>query len=115
VSEETRLERREEWSSKAIVACDGHGRGAVLWYVGGALENEIGECRLRELGDLGLDDAPQGISVWEGTYIWVSGPFECPDDGRMDPSGKFRSPTDEEWRAVREGRCPWPHEKAGSK
>lgn len=95
-----------EWSSKAVIACDGHD-GCVLWCIGAHIRFEIEECGLRALGDLGLDDAPHGISIWEGKYLWSPGGWENPQDGEMNPSGSFRAPTAEEWIAIREGRCPW--------
>lgn len=93
--------------SKGVIACDGHGNGVVLWAIGAHLRFEMEECGLSCLGDLGLDDAPEGISVWEGKYIWQSGGWECQQDGEMYPKGSFRSPTDEEWQAIRAGSCPW--------
>jgi hypothetical protein len=100
-----------KWASKAVVACNGSGRGAVLWFVGESMRNEIEEAGLSELEDLGFDDAPRGISIWEGTYIWSRGPYEHPEDGDMAPSGSFREPTREEWEAIRANTCPWPKEK----
>lgn len=96
-----------EPESRGVVACDGKGNGCVLWYAGASLANEIEEGGLVHLGDLGLDDAPNGISVWEGRYFWTRGPYEYPDDGDSYPSGKFRDPTEEEWQKIRAGRCPW--------
>lgn len=79
----------------------------MLWTVGAYLRFEMEEAGLCRLGELGLDDAPRGISIWEGKYVWQSGGWECPQDGSMHPKGTFRAPTDEEWAAIREGRCPW--------
>jgi hypothetical protein len=101
-------ERRKKARSKAVIAANDKGFGCVVWYVGPGLTNEIEEVGLHELGDLGLDDAPEGISVWEGVFVWQPGPYEHPDDGDLVPSGTFRKPTDEEWIAIREGRNPWP-------
>lgn len=59
----------EEWAapSLAVVACRG-GRGVVLWYGRGpSLAFEIEEGGSLGLDDLGLDDAPDGISIWTGT------------------------------------------------
>lgn len=102
-----------EWEipSLAVVACDGNGNGCVLWTVGAHVAFEMWEVGLTQLGDLGLDDAPLGISVWEGKYHWQPGGWECPQDGEMYPKGTFRPPTDEEWTAIREGRCPWDEAK----
>jgi hypothetical protein len=107
-------EKREPWNglrwevpSLGVIANDAGGHGCVLWAVGAHLRFEIEECGLRQLGDLGLDDAPHGIAIWEGKYLWTPGGWENPDDGEMHPVGKFRAPTHEEWAAIREGRCPW--------
>ena len=96
----------EEWHSKAVIASDG-GDGRVLWYVGGSLRASIDEGGVTCLADLGLDDAPHGISVWEGSYIWSPGGYEYPEDGNLDPSGKFRAPNDAEWEYIKEGKNPW--------
>jgi hypothetical protein len=102
-----------DWNrdSFAVVVCDGNGNGAVLWTVGPHVKFEIQECGLKQLSDLGLDDAPLGISVWVGKYIWQPGPWEWPEDGSMEAVGKFRAPTDEEWMAIRDRRCPWDEEE----
>jgi hypothetical protein len=100
-------EDEEKCQSKAVIAANHKGFGCVVWYVGPGLINEIEEAGLQELGDLGLDDAPEGISVWEGIYVWSRGPYECPEDGDSAPVGAFRRPSDEEWIAIREGRNPW--------
>lgn len=100
---------RDDWPSKAVIACDGDGRGCVLWYEGGALDNEIRECGFHELSELGLDNAPAGISIWEGTYVWMPGGYECPADGDfvVGSASAFREPTEDEWVAIREKRSPW--------
>lgn len=94
-------ERKEEKvGSKAVVANNKQGHGLVLWYVGDVITSEIEEAGFC------LDDAPEGISVWEGIGIWTPGPFEYPDDGDFELVGEFRKPTDEEWAAIRAGECP---------
>jgi len=57
--------------------------------------------------DLGFDDAPLGISIWEGDFKWISGGYECPQDGNLDPVGAYRDLTEEEWKAVHERRNPF--------
>ena len=94
-------------NSMAVVASDGAGNGAVLWYVGGHLSNEIEEAGLHHLGDLGLDGADCGIWVWEGKYLWSPGGYEYPEDGDMDCVGDFRPPTQEEWVFIMKGESPW--------
>lgn len=96
-----------EKPSRAVIACrDGY--GVVLWWVGAHMTYEIKEGYGSDLSDLGLDNAPEGISVWEGIYVYSrSGYWDEPDACDVDPSGSFREPTDEEWEAIRRGECPW--------
>jgi len=95
-----------EKPSKAVVTHRNF-HGCILWYAGAHISYEIEEGGLDDLGDLGLDDAPDGISVWEGTYIEERmGGWEEPNLVMM-PKGEFRSPTAEEWQAIQENRCPW--------
>lgn len=94
--------------SRAVVASDGDGNGGVIWYFGGGIWHEIREVGLHQLGDLGLDDAPEGISIWEGNFATV----QCgnPLDGydyETETRGAFRAPTDDEWKAIRAGESPW--------
>ena len=93
--------------SRAVVANSPQG-GAVLWYVGADISFEIQEGGLSDLGDLGLDDAPEGISIWEGTYLWFSdATFECDEGGHSESRGAFRKLDREEWAAVEAGHAPW--------
>lgn len=87
--------------NKAVIINHG-GDGMIVDFVGGHLSNEI-EASSHFLGDLGLDDAPDGISIWEGWY-WYFG-----DDGDSEARGEFRDPTDEEWEVIKAGGCPWDH------
>lgn len=91
--------------SLAVVACDGDGHGCVLHTVGPHVAFDMREIG-RDLDDLGLDDAPAGISIWEGV---TAGGGYAGDGDYHDTylSGAFRAPTDDEWKAIREGRCPW--------
>lgn len=103
----------EEWAtpSLAVVACRG-GHGVVLWYGGGpSLAFEIEEGGLAGLDDLGLDDAPEGISIWTGRYVTKGGPSipgYCDDSIETTPKGSFRQPDANEWHDIRMGRNPWP-------
>lgn len=100
-------DRRDRPISRAVVANGtSSGAGTVLWCAGPDIENEVRQISSR-LDDLGLDDAPHGISVWEGRYVWFPGSWEYPQDGESMPEGAFRAPTDDEWQAIREGRSPW--------
>lgn len=81
-------------SSYAVVAHAGDGEGVVLWQTGPHLQVQVDLCGPC-LMDLDLDDAPLGISVWEGRYI----------QGR--PEGYFRRPTPAEGRCIIDNRCPF--------
>lgn len=95
-----------EKPSRAVVACDGQGHGTVLWWVGGALWEEIEEAGIHGLSDLGLDDAPHGLSVWEGNYVQVACGTEG-DGPEAALKGTFRDLDDDEAARVLERRNPW--------
>ena len=82
------------------------GQGCVLAYGGGAtLRHEIEEVGCRALDDLGLDDAPEGISVWEGRYTTTGNsghPGYYDESMETHPFGRFRALTDDDWRCLRE-------------
>lgn len=90
--------------SRAVIASDGTD-GVVLWWVGGDLW-AVFESGVRSLEELGLDDAPHGLSVWEGHYVNTVGgdPESSPD---VEPKGTFRDLDDDEAAAVLERRNPW--------
>lgn len=71
---------------RAVVACDGRGNGCVLHHRGGCLDSAIDEWG-RSLSDLGLDDAPRGLSMWEGKMGLVDGDAREPDGALL---GTFR-------------------------
>lgn len=100
-----------DWSkpSRAVIASDGDGNGVILWHMG-ALSHEVEQIRSESLGDYGFDDCPQGIHVWEGIHEEKTKPadFTGSNETLMVPKGDYRSPSDEEWQALREHRCPWP-------
>jgi hypothetical protein len=96
--------------SLAVVASDGGGTGCVLWTAGPHVQFEQQETGCVQLEDLGLDDAPLGISIWAGQYLLdglSAALCDVPDSCTTHPRGRFRPPTDEEWAAIRAGRCPW--------
>ena len=72
------------------------------------MEEEIDQCGTRRTDDHMLDDAPDGIFVWEGDHKWIPGGYFNPEEGEMEPVGEFRMPTEEEWQAIKENRNPWP-------
>lgn len=92
--------------SKAVVVNGTHS-GCVLFYAGRHITEEIEETGLHTLSDLGLDDAPFGINIWEGVYVWVPGNWEYPQDVESRPEGSFRPPTNEEWQAIMANQNPW--------
>lgn len=94
-------------ASRAVVVNHDQCVGIVLWYTDHSRISMEIDAMSRRLDDLGLDDAPEGISIWEGDYVWCPGSYECPQDGYSEPVGKFRTPTEDEWKAIREGRSPW--------
>lgn len=96
-----------ELRSRALVACDGDGHGCLVYWVGADLGFEVAEMGLCELADLGLDDAPRGLSIWEGRYVTNRvGGYDSPDV-ETEPSGRFRPLTAAEWSEVSQGRAPW--------
>ena len=97
-----------EMPSRAVVCRSKEGQGCVLYWVGQDLLIEIKDAGLRDLGDLGLDDAPVGISIWEGRYVaYRSGnPMEADYGFETACEGKFRPLTLDEWCLLQEGP-PW--------
>jgi hypothetical protein len=96
--------------SHALIA-NGSRSGAVLQYTGPGITCEIEEASLSDLEDLGLDDAPPGLSIWTGKYIFVPGYVDghvAPGEGWCEPRGSFRPLTDAEWASLRKGELFWP-------
>lgn len=69
---------------------------------------EIHEVGSVQVGDYGFDDAPEGVSVWEGTAAWQPGSYETPQDGMTIYEGKYRRLTNEELEKVQKGENLWP-------
>jgi hypothetical protein len=91
--------------SRAVIA-SAQGFGVLLWYGGTALDTLTEQYGL-ELYTLDLDGAPDGISIWEGTYS-----SKChaeTGEYNLTQSGVFRRPTEQEWADIREGQCPLTH------
>lgn len=92
-----------EMQSCAVIACDGRGNGCVLYTGGPAVKAEIQNVS-DHLGDIGLDDAPAGLSVWVGKLLtWRTSDGEY--EGEL--KGAFRPLQPEEWKAVQAGVSPW--------
>lgn len=92
--------------SIALVA-NANGKGVVLAFDGLGIESMIDGVG-REIDNLGLDDGPSGISIWEG---------ECRShrDGDDDAElvGAFRALTPEEWQRLATTGVPWAFEENG--
>jgi hypothetical protein len=80
-----------------------NGRGVILAYDGPGIEDYIEAIGSRYLGDLGLDDAPDGLSIWEG-HLSTCGEYDA------EPCGSFRALTDAEWARLRETGTPWEYD-----
>lgn len=98
---------------KAVVAYDNlTEKGMVLWHHGEDLKGILDPTMdpgSESLESLGMEDAPHGISVWEGKYDWYSGVnAEGIDEGAdFVGRGTFREPTDVEWQCIQRGSNPW--------
>lgn len=109
-------EQKIDWSkpSKAVIAngCQG---GSILFCAGPHVQSFIDEAGSSHLDDLGLDDAPEGISIWEGKIKTVH--YHTPDCNEHDSwlDGSYRRPTSEEWAAIQANECPWKSDEWKSK
>lgn len=94
------------YDSLAVVASDEDGVGCVLWTVGRHVASMMEDCG-NNLEALNLHEGPCGISIWEGRIHTTE--IHTPDAHEYDSElrGRYRAPTDAEWQAIREGRCPW--------
>jgi hypothetical protein len=100
----------ETWTPSVVLIAMGPNSGTVLEYRGSGITNEIQEAGLYGLDEIGLDDAPQGLSIWEGDYVYEPGyvdGYEALGEGEMHPSGKFRGLTADEWEKLRKGESLW--------
>jgi len=91
----------------ALVAKNKRGGSLVSIKPYCALWWELDDMGSVDLGDYGLDDAPEGISIWEGMAIWQPGGYECPEDGMMNYEGTFRRLTAEEAAKMQAGEPLW--------
>ncbi len=76
----------------ALVAAK-NGHGVVLKRSGHEISAYLSEIGTEDILDLGLDDAPDGLSIWEGVVVYFD-----EDDSSMD--GIFRPLTQAEWHAL---------------
>lgn len=98
-----------ETDSRAVcVAGDDPSAGMVLWYDGAWLDveiNEVGQGFMLE--DLGLHEAPAGVSIWTGRYVTTE--YDSPEYGRdydTEAVGTFRELTPAEWLVFMKGENP---------
>lgn len=108
LDDDKKTERPNNNPSAALVANTKNGGVIVCSKPGCDLYYEIHEIGSVNVGDYGLDDAPEGITVWEGNGIWQPGGYETPQDGEMFYEGKFRRLTNEELEKVQKGENLWP-------
>lgn len=92
--------------SIALVA-NNNGRGCVLVHHGYSIDHFI-DAVSASLDDAGLDDGPEGLSIWEGTVK----SYDLPE-GDHDAAlvGKFRPLTLEEWARLAATGIPWSFER----
>lgn len=90
---------------RAVVA-NRNGDGVVLWQGGPDYFREFLNDVSWMLSDVGLDDAPDGISIWEGRVVYTHDAYNGDDDAHLN--GKFRDPNDAEWAMIRKNESPWP-------
>jgi len=95
--------------SKALIACMG-GTGVLLEYIGSAISWHVDEFS-SSLDDLGLDDAPDGLSIWEGTMGSRRVQTQDGDDWDYEVNGAFRDLTPEEWDKLKAGEPLWSQEE----
>ncbi len=99
------VRRKDPQSESCALIANMKGEGTVLEFDGASIYGYI-EGIGHRLGDLGLDDAPEGLSIWEGTICsWrdsQTGEYDSEADG------KFRPLTVEEYaRMAAQHGIPW--------
>ena len=98
-----------------VAAQDGHGLALWTWTKPTPSKWTVEDYFTdfgRHIEDLGLDDAPEGISVWEGDLVTTESWTDCGKeyDTELEPANRedpFRDLTDAEWAAIRTGQNPW--------
>lgn len=102
--------------SVALVACDGQGNGCVLQTGGPAVAMALEEWG-RGLSDIGLDDAPKGLSVWFGRLVdTTSGATsDHPEEPDAELHGFFEPLTSKQWDQLKSGRLLWDEAEWGLK
>jgi hypothetical protein len=101
------LEAEERARCCALVAAGPH-HGVLLQGNVPMMEVADGSDQLDEMW---LDDAPEGVHVWEGVFRGYE--INTPDAHEYDcePIGAFRPLTAEEWARLARGERLWPQEE----
>lgn len=92
--------------SKAVICSDGKGNGCILFHCGPHIDTELNVVG-RQLDEIGLDDCPEGIWVWEGIYQTIKHDYTDGMEYSTEPVGKFSHPTRIEWGCIQGNICPW--------
>lgn len=111
--EPPRRKRRSPWDktdSIALIACDGGGNGCVLAHDGAGIEADFEHESSAALDNHGLDDAPEGLSIWEGRMDASKYWTDCGYEYDASLEGTFRDLTPEEWELYRATGVPWTFE-----
>lgn len=96
-------------NSIALIANNG-GTGCVLECDGSGIEASLDDVG-KALDDNGLDDAPDGLSIWEGRYVTTQhNSIDYGIDYDAELIGTFRDLTEREWALLRETGTPWEFE-----
>lgn len=99
------FDEEKTWTPSTALVANGT-RGIVLEYRGMGIATEIQEAGGCALEDIGLDGAPEGLSIWEGDYR----PSET-NELENEAVGAFRPLNEEEWEMLRRGDRLWSDEK----
>lgn len=104
---EKRRPRRYPWDKRdsiALIASSG-GTGVILEFDGTGIEGDIETESSRRLDDHGLDNAPDGLSIWEGKLRVTSSRYD--EDVDCELVGEFRELSRVEWGLLETSGVPW--------
>lgn len=101
------MSRSAENGAQFALVANHNGHGVVLAAHGMQIEHELSEVG-HALDELGLDAAPNGVSVWVGHFVakTTAGRIDI-DSNYLCAVGAFSPPTEEEWGALQFGMSPW--------
>jgi hypothetical protein len=89
--------------SIALIA-NNNGKGVVVVSCGDGISYFAEACG-PYLSDMGLDDAPHGLTIWEGRVVSSYSPLDGDHDAEL--VGSFRALTDAEWGRLAATGAPW--------